>query len=82
MLFTSHFSQSNVTYSSAYADWLASHPEDRVFDDIVSCLRFSQQQYDSKALSVAGIGCGGGWALKVTLQVCVWVLHVYSVMPS
>jgi hypothetical protein len=31
---------------------------------------------------VAGIGCGGGWALKVTLQVCVWVLHVYSVMPS
>ena len=62
-------------------DWLASHPEDRVFDDIVSCLRFSQQQYDSKALSVAGIGCGGGWALKVTAH-DMFVLHIHSVMLS
>jgi hypothetical protein len=50
---------------------MKSHREDRIFDDIVSCLRFSQQQYDSKALSLAGIGCGGGWALKVMPSVLV-----------
>jgi hypothetical protein len=50
--------------SAEYISWLNSHSEKRIFDDIACCLRFSQQQYDSKALSLAGIGCGGGWALK------------------
>ena len=59
--------QTNGTFSQEYAGWLAQHPADRIFDDIVSSLRFAQQQYDSKALSIAGIGCGGGWALKVIL---------------
>ena len=60
------YSQADGTFTTEYSDWLALHPADRIFDDIVSSLRFAQQQYDSKALSVAGIGCGGGWALKVS----------------
>lgn len=57
-------SNSSTQLSAVYKAWLNSHPEKRIFDDIACCLRFSQQQYDSKALSLAGIGCGGGWALK------------------
>jgi dienelactone hydrolase len=54
----------NTEYSEEYVDWLLSHPAERVFDDIVSCMRYCRLQYDSKAISLAGVGCGGGWALR------------------
>jgi hypothetical protein len=51
-------------YSAAYCEWINSHPEHRIFDDIVATLRFCKMQYDSRAISIAGVGCGGGWALQ------------------
>ena len=47
-----------------YARWLAGQRFDRVFDDVVAALRFSKRHFDCRALALAGLGCGGGWALQ------------------
>ena len=54
----------NSSSTESYEQWLTQQRFDRIFDDIVSTLQFSTQHFDCRSLSLAGIGCGGGWALQ------------------
>jgi dienelactone hydrolase len=42
---------------------IEAHPN-CVFDDIVAALQFAKSEYDSKAISIAGVGYGAGLALE------------------
>ena len=54
----------NSNSTEGYEHWLAQQRFDRIFDDIVTTLQFSTQHFDCRSISLAGIGCGGGWALQ------------------
>ena len=55
---------SSSSSTESYEHWLEQQRFDRIFDDIVTTLQFSTQHFDCRSLSLAGIGCGGGWALQ------------------
>jgi hypothetical protein len=49
-------------------DVTACKTADDVFDTVVSALRFAQTEYDSKAVSMSGIGAGGGVVLTIAAE--------------
>ena len=50
-------------------DLFHNQSKDSLFDCIVSALRFAFVEYESKAVSIAGIGTGGGTALTIAAEI-------------
>ena len=53
-------------HSAHYKQWLSNLSYERIFDDVVASLHFSHNEYKCQSLSLAGIGIGGGWCLKIS----------------